>query len=75
LFIYEVGDLVVLQETVEWDDLRGVKGEICMVCKVYHPEIKEDEGVFFDYQICTADGQMVDVWCGEIKKLKDDKEI
>ena len=71
---YRIGDLVVLLETVEWDDLMGVKGEICIVCDIYDRTIPDD-GVFFDYKICTADGICIDVWQGEIKKLEDVKEV
>lgn len=70
-----MGDLVVLLETVEWNDLIGIKGEICMISRVYSSNTKEQEGIFFDYQVCTADGLAVDVWFGEIKKLEDVKEV
>tara|TARA_B100001123_G_C14711967_1_gene789522 strand:+ start:386 stop:607 length:222 start_codon:yes stop_codon:yes gene_type:complete len=71
---YKVGDLVVLMETVEWDDLIGIKGEICLVADIYD-RTNVDDGVFFDYKICTADGICIDVWQGEIKKLEDVEEV
>jgi len=32
-----------------------------------------DDGIFFDYKICTADGVSIEVWNGEIKKLDKDE--
>ena len=74
MFDYRLGDLVVLQETVEDGKMIGIKGEICIIAKVYN-KCDLDNGIFFDYEICTADGLSVDVWQGEIKKLEDDEEI
>ena len=71
---YTVGDLVILLETIEWDELIGVKGEICIVAGIYG-KIEVDDGIFFDYKICTADGITLDVWQGEIKRLEDVEEI
>jgi hypothetical protein len=70
LLQYQIGDLVVLLETVEWDDLIGIRGEICIVSGIYNRE-NLDDGIFFDYKICTADGVTIDVWQGEIKRLED----
>jgi len=70
LLEYQIGDLVVLLETVEWDDLVGIQGEICIICDTYDRQ-DLDDGVFFDYKICTADGVCLDVWQGEIKSLED----
>ena len=71
---FTVGDLVVLLETVEWDEIVGIKGEICIVAEVYDRTDPEN-GIFFDYKVCTADGAIFDVWQGEIKRLDDVKEI
>ena len=68
LYDFKIGDLVILLETVEWDDLVGVKGEICIVDKIYDPKNEEN---FFDFRICAADGVVLDVWGSEIKKLED----
>ena len=66
--LFKIGDLVILQETVEWDTLIGIKGELCIVAEIY-----EDihEGIFFDYRIVLGDGTSMDVWQGEIKKLDE----
>lgn len=71
---YSIGDLVVLLETVEWDDLIGVQGEICIISRIYDRS-GLDDGVFFDYQIHTADGIALDVWEGEITLLRDEQKI
>ena len=71
---YTVGDLVVLLETVEWDEIVGIKGEICIIAKVYN-RTDPDDGIFFDYKVCTADGAVFDVWQGEIEKLENAKKI
>tara|TARA_B100001250_G_C19381819_1_gene606547 strand:+ start:64 stop:288 length:225 start_codon:yes stop_codon:yes gene_type:complete len=66
----QLGDLVVMLETVEWDTLIAIKGELCIIVAIYdrtHP----DDGIFFDYQVVTGDGIYIDVWEGEIKRLSD----
>ena len=72
MFDYHLGDLVVLLETIESEGLVGIKGEICIIAKIYD-RTSMDDGIFFDYKICTADGVPVDVWQGEIKKLDKDE--
>ena len=69
---FQVGDLVILRETVEWDDLIGVKGEICIIVSAYG-RTSLDDGIFFDYKICTADGVSLDVWEGEIEGIQKDE--
>ena len=69
---YRIGDLVVLLETVEWESLIGIKGEICIVCEAYD-KINTENGIYFDYKICTADGVTIDVWQAEISKLEDEE--
>jgi len=71
---HRIGDLVVLLETVEWNDTIGLKGEICIVAEIYD-SLPVDERVYFDYKVCTADGISIDVWEGEIKKLEDADKI
>ena len=63
---YELGDLVILLETIEWDDVIAFRDEICMVVEIYDPE---DEEQFFNYRILLGDGRSLDVWIGEIEKL------
>ena len=72
MFDYQLGDLVVLLETVECEGLVGIKGEICIITKIYD-RTSMDDGIFFDYKICTADGVSIEVWNGEIKKLDKDE--
>jgi len=69
---FSIGDLVILQETVEWEDLIGVRGEICIIVAIYN-RTDLDDGIFFDYKICTADGISIDVWQGEIKGIFEDE--
>ena len=70
MFTYKVGDLVVLLETIEWNDRIGLKGEICIVTQIFDRNLDDDD-IFFDYKVCTADGVPLDVWEGEIEGLKD----
>lgn len=65
---HKIGDLVVMLETVEWDDRIIVKGELCIVSGVYDTSDPEDD-IFFDYAVCAADGITIDVWHGEIESL------
>ena len=67
--LFKVGDLVILQETVEWDTLVGIKGELCIVAEIYE---ETNEGIFFDYRIVLGDGASMDVWQGEIKRVQED---
>jgi len=65
---HQVGDLVLLLQTIEWDDSVILKGEICIISEVYDAT-SPDDGIFFDYAICAADGMKIDVWYGEIESL------
>ena len=71
---YTVGDLVLLSETVEWDDAIALKGEICIITQLLDNTDPHGDN-FFDYRLCAPDGVVIDVWHGEIKKLEDAKEI
>lgn len=53
-------------ETIEWDDIIAIRGEICFIAEIYDPE---DEHQFFNYRIFLGDGRSLDVWAGEIEKL------
>ena len=53
-------------ETIEWDDVIGIQGEICIITHVFDPE---DEDQFFNYRILLGDGDSIDVWIGEIERL------
>ncbi len=46
--------------------------EICIVVDTYG-RTNLDDGIFFDYKICTADGVSIDVWEGEIKGIHDNE--
>jgi len=55
-------------QTVEWDDRVIIKGELCIVSQVYNTSDPGD-GIFFDYDVCAADGVTIGVWHGEIESL------
>ena len=64
---YNVGDLVLFLENVEWERVTCIQGEIGIVAKIVPPEDPKD---FFDLHIQLADGGRIPVWCGEIEKLQ-----
>jgi hypothetical protein len=66
---YKVGDLVVLLQNLEWNDVIGIRGEICIITDIFQ-EPNEDQ--FFTFRLVLGDGRILDVWPGEIKKLKHD---
>ena len=68
MHMHKVGDLVVMLETVEWDDLVIIKGELCIISQV-HDTTDPDDDIFFDYTVCAGDGVSIDVWHGEIQGL------
>ena len=74
MLIYQIGDLVILTETVEWDDLVIIKGEICIISQVHDTTDPLDD-IFFDYTICAGDGTQIDVWHGEIERISDVAKI
>ena len=63
-----VGDLVILLQTLEWEDITAIEGEICMVTEVFDPH---DETEIFNFRLLLGDGQTLDVWYGEIERLKN----
>ena len=69
---YQVGDLIVFIESLEWNEVTCIKGEIGIVIEIYE---RDDEEMFFDLNIQLADGGMIPVWCPEIEKLEDAGEI
>ena len=66
--LHKVGDLVIMTETVEWDERVVLKGEVCIVSRVHDRNDAED-GIFFDYTVCAGDGVIIDVWEGEIVSI------
>lgn len=68
-FNFKVGDLVVLEETIVWMKLTIIKGEICMITRIYGDDNPE---IFFNCAIISADGIELDVWFAEIKKLENE---
>jgi len=63
---FRVGDLVILLQTLEWEDITAIEGEICMVTEVFDPH---DETEIFNFRLLLGDGQTIDVWYGEIGRL------
>ena len=63
---YEVGDLVIILQNLEWDEVSAIQGEIGIVAKIYEPN---DEEMFFDLGIQLADGGVLPVWLPEVERL------
>lgn len=63
---FKIGDLVIFRQSVEWENVSCIEGEIGIVIEIIDPE---DPINFFDLHIQLADGGVVPVWCGEIEKL------
>ena len=59
---------MIFVETVEWDDVTAIKGEIGIVKEIYSPD---DETIFFDLNVQLADGGDLPVWTAEVEKLED----
>ena len=64
---YKIGDLVIFRQSVEWENVSCIEGEIGIVIEIIDPN---DPINFFDLQIQLADGGVVPVWCGEIEILE-----
>jgi hypothetical protein len=63
---YEVGDLVIILQNLEWDEVFAIQGEIGIVAEIYEPN---DEEMFFDLGIQLADGGVLPVWLPEVERL------
>jgi len=66
---FKVGDLVVLLQNLEWDEVTAIEGEICMVINVFDPD---DDKEIFTFRLLLGDGQTIDVWHGELARLEHD---
>jgi hypothetical protein len=66
---FKVGDLVVLLQNLEWDEVTAIEGEICMVINVFDPD---DDEEIFTFRLLLGDGQTIDVWPGELARLEYD---
>ena len=69
---YAVGDLVIFLQSLEWDNVVCVQGEIGIVVRVFE---LDDEINFFDLQIQLADGGLIPVWCPEVEKLENAADL
>jgi len=65
---YSIGDLVVFNTNVEWENLTAIEGEIGIVIEIYNPDQEE---MFFDLNIQLSDGGSIPVWTGEVEKLEE----
>lgn len=63
---YNIGDLVIFLQNLEWDGNFAIKEEIGIVVIIYDPDDKE---MFFDLGIQLADGGVIPVWFPEVEKL------
>ncbi len=63
---YEIGDLVVFLQNVQYDGVTAIQQEIGIVIEIYE---SNDEENFFDLSIQLADGGMLPVWFAEVEKL------
>ena len=69
---YKIGDLVIFHQSLEWDDIRCIEGELGIIIEIFE---KDDEENFFDLNIQLADGGCMPVWFPEIRKLDDAKKV
>tara|TARA_Y100000034_G_scaffold58302_1_gene71090 strand:+ start:907 stop:1128 length:222 start_codon:yes stop_codon:yes gene_type:complete len=67
---FKQGDLVVLLQSLEWDDVVAIEGEICMIVEVFDPD---DETKIFNFRLLLGDGQTLDVWPEEIRRIVQDE--
>ena len=67
----EVGDLVLVVVGPEILKINQYSNKVCFVIRVYPPEnYSEVEFVDgFHYRISDCDGNEIDVWCTEVKKI------
>lgn len=66
LYNYEIGDLVIVLQNLEWEGINAIQQEIGIVIEIYE---SDDEENFFDLGIQLADGGVLPVWLGEVEKL------
>ena len=64
---YRIGDLIIFRQSVEWEDVSCIEGEIGIIIEIIDPD---DPINFFDLQIQLADGGVVPVWRGEVEILE-----
>lgn len=70
---FKVGDLVVIIDTLEWDGIVAMKGEVCIITKVYDENFENE--IAFNYKVVLADGHFFDVWANEIVGVEDGHNI
>ena len=66
---YKIGDLVILKQPLEWEDVTAYEGELCIVVELY---MFQDEESFFDLLLVLADGCILPVWVAEIEKIQNE---
>lgn len=64
---YEVGDLVILLQSLECSNLCVSVGEVGIIVKIYDKGY--DEHQIYDCRLRLKCGGEIDVWFGEIHKL------
>ena len=69
---YSLGDLIVFIESLEWNGVSCIQGEIGIVIEIYE---EDDEVNFFDLLIQLSDGGTIPVWCPEVEKLDNGDKI
>lgn len=65
---FNIGDLVIFRQHVEWENLSCIEGEIGIIVEIVDPEDPID---FFDLHVQLGDGGRIPVWVGEVEKLED----
>ena len=63
---YQIGDLVVILDNLEWDNVSAITGEIGIVIEIFEPD---DQVNFFDLLLQLADGGLLPVWLPEVEKI------
>jgi hypothetical protein len=64
---YELGDLVVLQHSIEFNGFYYRKGEVAIVSRLYDRSYHSSD--LFDCRILLKCGKTLDCWFGEIINL------
>ena len=65
----KIGDLVLFLQTIEWEGVVAVEGEIGIVVEIFEPN---DDINYFDLNIQLGGGARIQVWEPEIELLEDE---
>jgi len=61
---YEIGDLIILERSIEYDGSHFLRGEIGIVIKIYDREYYSHD--IYDCKVLLNCGRELDCWFGEL---------